>query len=223
MNLHGKTILVVGASGVFGAMIADQLAKSGARVLGTASSNESASRIPVSAELRLLLDLDSQQSISTLVDYLLASERLDGVVLAAGRVGFGRMDATPSEGLRLLTQVNYLGQAELVTRFLPILNDQSFVVAITGVVAEKTFPGMSAYCASKTAMSAWLNATSSELRRVGVQAIEVRPGHTETGLANRPAFGVAPTMPAGMTPEHVVQKIINAIAERTALLASTDF
>ncbi|MEY4348945.1 MAG: hypothetical protein RL719_242 [Actinomycetota bacterium] len=223
MQFTGKNILVVGASGVLGSHLASQLAAAGARVLGTATSNESAVRMPDAVATRLLLDLASSESIKTLADYLLATEKLDGIVLASGRVGFGRLDSTPAEGLRLITQVNYLGQADLVSRLMPVMQPESFLAAITGVVAERNFPGMAAYCASKTALSTWLAAAGSEFRRAGVQIIEARPGHTETGLATRPLFGEAPNMPTGMTPEHVTSKIVDAIAARTPLLASTDF
>jgi cyclic-di-GMP-binding biofilm dispersal mediator protein len=158
MTFAGKTILVVGASGVLGAHIAADLASQGARVLGTATSNESAARMPESVALRLLLDLQSAESIGVLADYLKATEKLDGIVLAAGRVGFGGMDVVSAAQAAQLMQVNYLGQADLVSRLLPAMQSGSFIAEITGVVAERTFPGMAAYCASKTALSVWLSA-----------------------------------------------------------------
>jgi len=97
------------------------------------------------------------------------------------------------------------------------------LAAITGVVAEKTFPGMGAYSASKSAMSAWLNSARVELRRAGVKVTEARPGHTETGLATRAIFGTAPQMPQGMEPAHVVQVLLAGISEGTPLLESSAF
>lgn len=223
MELTGKNILVVGASGVLGGQITQRLAELGARVLGTASSNQSAARIPDAASMKLLLDLESSTSIKTLGDYLVASEPLDGVVLAAGRVGFGKLDSTSAVDTSRLMQVNFLGQADLLTRLALALRPESFVAAITGVVAEKTFPGMASYCASKTALSAWLAASRIDFKRVGATTIELRPGHTETGLATRALFGEAPAMPQGMTPEHVADKTVEAILARTALLTSEDF
>jgi NAD(P)-dependent dehydrogenase (short-subunit alcohol dehydrogenase family) len=223
MTFAGKTILLVGASGVLGAHIAADLASQGARVLGTATSNESAARMPESVALRLLLDLQSAESIGVLADYLKATEKLDGIVLAAGRVGFGGMDAVSAAQSAQLMQVNYLGQADLVSRLLPAMQTGSFIAAITGVVAERTFPGMSAYCASKTALSVWLSASAPEFRRAGVRVLEARPGHTETGLATRPLFGTAPAMPQGMTAAQVAGRIVEGISAQATVLASTDF
>jgi cyclic-di-GMP-binding biofilm dispersal mediator protein len=223
MELFGKNVLVVGASGVLGGLIANRLAQRGARVLGTASSNESAARIPESVSLKLLLDLESPDSIKTLADYLAASEQLDGIVLAAGRVGFGKLDPNSAEITARLMQINFLGQADLISRVASAIRPDGFVAAITGVVAEKTFPGMAAYCASKTAVSTWLAASRIDFKKAGVATIELRPGHTETGLATRALFGEAPAMPQGMTPAHVADKTFEAILARTPLVSSEEF
>jgi cyclic-di-GMP-binding biofilm dispersal mediator protein len=82
---------------------------------------------------------------------------------------------------------------------------------------------MSAYCASKSALSAWLGSVAFELRRDKIRVIDARPGHTETGLATRPLFGAAPQMPEGMTAEHVAGVIVAAIESGAATVASTDF
>ena len=223
MDFQGKNILVVGASGVLGGAIAGQLVAAGARVLGTASSTESAHRIPEAVQLKLLLDLESDESIATLANYINAQEKIDGIVLAAGRVGFGRLADTTARDLGRITRINFLAQADLVSRVTAALQPEGFVAAITGVVAEKSFPGMAAYSASKSALSAWLGGAALELRRQGVKVVELRPGHTETGLATRPLSGEAPAMPHGMDPAHVASVTIAAIAARTPLVSSAEF
>ena len=132
---------------------------------------------------------------------------------------------TTSQQVATLTQVNFGGPTQLITELLPALRgrEDAFIAAITGVVAEKSFPGMSAYCASKSAFSAWLGSLAFELRRDKIKVIDARPGHTETGLATRPLFGAAPQMPEGMTAEHVASVVVAAIAAGTTVVASTDF
>lgn len=222
MDFTGKTFLVVGASGALGSRIADRLATAGARVLGTARTPDSAGKIPASAGLRLVVDLDDQASIQVLADYLVGAEKLDGIVIAAGRVGFGRISDTRASDAARLMQLNHLGPASLITLLAPALNQGAVIGSITGVVAERTFPGIAAYCVSKSAHSVWLGALGSEWRRNGVSVLEFRPGHTETGLATRPLFGDAPNMPAGMEPDFVAEKIVVALATGNSL-ASTDF
>ena len=225
MSLSEKNILVVGGSGVLGGELVRALSARGARVLATASSNEGATRIPAQAALRLLVNLADPASIKVLTDYLNATESLDGIVLAAGRVGFGLAADTAATSAADLMQLNFLGQAQLVTELLPNLatRETAFVAAITGIVAEKSFAGMAAYSASKSAMSSWLTGAGQEWRRQGIRVLDARPGHTETGLATRPLFGSAPQMPTGMTPSHVAETIIRGLESGAAVLSSGDF
>jgi cyclic-di-GMP-binding biofilm dispersal mediator protein len=227
MGLNGSQYLVLGANGVLGSLLSKQLIERGATVLGTARSNESATSLPNELTQKLLLDLESQASIQQLVDYLIGSDvRIDGIINAAGRVGFGTIAETTLEGAHRLMQLNHFGPAQTIARLLPQLAKSSndpFVLSITGVVAEKVFPGMACYITSKTAHSTWLKALALEARRQKIRVIDARPGHTETGLATRPLFGNAPAFAQGMTPEHVVSVIIGGIEAGITELASDSF
>jgi len=227
MGLNGSQYLVLGANGVLGSLLSKQLIERGATVLGTARSNESATSLPNELTQKLLLDLESQASIQQLVDYLIGSDvRIDGIINAAGRVGFGTIAETTLEGAHRLMQLNHFGPAQTIARLLPQLAKSSndpFVLSITGVVAEKVFPGMACYITSKTAHSTWLKALALEARRQKIRVIDARPGHTETGLATRPLFGTAPAFAQGMTPEHAVSVIIGGIEAGITELASDSF
>ena len=88
-----------------------------------------------------------------------------------------------------------------------------FVVQISAVVAEQPTPGMAAYSASKSALTAFDRAAARELRRAGIRLVDVRPPHTETGLAERPMYGKAPRLPRGLPPRTVAKRIIGAITD----------
>lgn len=223
-DLHGKTILVVGASGAFGNEFCRQLQALGANVIGTASSAESAARLPADLEQRLLLDLNDSASIQTLTNYLNASEtNLAGVVLAAGLVAFGSVQETPPAVTARLMQVNALGQVQTVSALLPKLmasaaqNSEPFVVSISGIISEMPMPGIAAYSASKTALHGYAKAAAKELKKSGVRWLDARPGHTESGLATRAIFGTAPNFGAGASVTAVVQRIVQGI-----ILGETD-
>lgn len=219
--MESKNVLVIGASGAFGSLFVTGLAAQGYQVLAAARNTD---RIPQGANLRLKLDLEDSASIKLLTDYLIDQGiQLNGIVQAAGAVGFGRAEETPSEGAHRLMQINHLGPAQLISSLLPILADESFIVGINGIVSEKIFPGMSAYSASKTANSAYLQTLAMELRRKKIQVLDAKPGHTETGLATRAIFGTAPAFPQGMTAEHVVNTIMTALSEGKTALTSSDF
>ena len=98
------------------------------------------------------------------------------------------------------------------TCVVPLLEEsQGFVLQLSAVVAERPMPRMAAYSASKAALSAAATALRTELRRSRVDVYDVRPPHTETGLAGRPIAGGAPKLPQGLAPEAVAARITAAI------------
>ena len=225
MEITNKRFLVVGASGVLGGEIVKLLTEKGATVSGSASSNDSAAKIPAKVEVRLLLDLTSPESIKTLSDYLIAATELDGIINAAGVVAFGEVKDLMAETVGRLMAINASGPMQLFSALTAKLaeKEESVVVNITGVVAETPLPGIAAYSASKFAIDGFLAAASREWRRQGIRAISARPGHTETGLASRAIAGEAPKFPEGMTAQHVAQRIVAAIENDEKELPSTAF
>ncbi|HYN71198.1 MAG TPA: hypothetical protein VES60_01760, partial [Nakamurella sp.] len=53
----------------------------------------------------------------------------------------------------------------------------------------------------KAGLTASDRAAAAELRRRHIRVIDIRPTHTETGLASRPIAGQSPRLPAGGSPE----------------------
>ena len=201
MELAGKRFLVVGASGVLGGLIAAELELRGAVVTGTTHK-------PVAGRYhQLLFDISDPIQVAALAA---RTEAIDGLVIASGLVGFGDAVNTSEEVHARLMAVNFEGPRQLITALTPKLTGGS-VAVITGVVASRAFPGMSSYVASKSALGAWLSAYRLDVRRLGIQVLDARPGHTETGLATRPLFGVAPKFPAGLEPRLVAEKTVQAI------------
>lgn len=217
--------MVVGGSGVFGGLFVRELEALGASVIATCTSADTAAKIPSSKAFKLLLDLTSQGSIDTLAGYLNSQEQLDGIVVASGRVGFGSVTETTALQAQELANINYLSVANLLAKLTDNISRgrSPFVLVVTGVVAERAFPSMAAYCASKAAMSFWLQSYRQEVKRHGIRVVEARPGHTETGLATRPLFGQAPAMPQGMAPDHVVARMVSALAGEEQVIESTAF
>ncbi len=225
MEIKGKTFLVCGASGVLGAELVRILREMGATVLGTASTNESAARIPAGVEVRLLLDYTKPESIQTLTDYLSGSTSLDGIINASGVVAFGEATDLSQETLAKLFAINATGPIQLFSSLAKLLSQkpESIIVNLTGVVAETPLPGIAAYSASKFAIEGFLQAAAREWRRAGTRVISARPGHTETGLADRAIAGVAPKFPPGKTATEVANRIVSAILNDEKELPASAF
>ena len=181
-DLQGAVVVVVGATGGLGREIMDDLRRRGATVIGAGRGGPD-----------LIIDIRDPDAGDAVVRAALdAHGRLDGVVDAAGIVAFGDLVATDPVVVEELFLVNALGPLWLAQRVLPTLAESSgFFAAITGVVAEQAFPGMVGYAASKAALSHALAGLRREARRSGVQVLDARPPHTETGLVDRAIAGVA--------------------------------
>lgn len=196
--------------------------------MATARNAETAAKIPAEAALKLVVDLEIPESIKTLTDYLLdANTPINGIINAAGIVGFAKAAETSPQDSAKLMQINNLGPAAIISALHPLLvldkETESFVAAFTGVVSEKVFPGMSSYTVSKTAHASYLATITQEFRRDKIQVTDAKPGHTETGLASRAIFGTAPAFPEGMSASHVVTVLLNGIKEGKPIIASAEF
>jgi short-subunit dehydrogenase len=82
---------------------------------------------------------------------------------------------------------------------------------------------MSASRATKCGLTAFDAAAAAELRRRQIRVLDVRPVHTETGLAQRPIAGAPPRLPAGADPREVAGRIVRAIADDERELPSSAF
>lgn len=211
-TLQGARIAVVGATGALGSLVAAELSARGARLLAVGRDADRLEALP--AEARVVADLGDARAGDAVVraarEHL---DGLDGLVVATGVVAFGPLVDTPDEVVEELFLVNVVGPLLLLRRVLPLLEEsQGFVAHLSAVVAEQPLPRMAAYSASKAALSAAAVALRTELRRSHVDVLDVRPPHTETGLAGRPLSGEAPRLPAGKDPAAVARRIVDAIA-----------
>ena len=221
-DLHGKSVLVAGGSGSLGRRIAAELAQRGARLGLFARHQEGLVDTGLDAVMTagdIGLPQDCQRAVGEMVARY---GRLDGLVNAAGIVAFGQLADLDDDTLEELFITNCFGPLRLVRAALPHL-EGGFVVNLSAVVAERPLPGMVAYSASKAALTAADQALQRELRGSRIRVVDVRPPHTETGLASRPIAGEAPKLPTGLDPDDVARRIVEAIAVDARDVASSDF
>jgi len=166
--------------------------------------------VPVAAQ-RITGDLRDPAVCAMAVSVAAASEGLDILINAVGSVAFGPVWEVAPEVVRELLEVNALVPILLASAALPRMRQGGAIVNISGVIAERPLPNMTAYSAAKGAVRAFDMALAREARRRGVRVIDARPPHTETGLARRPLAGEAPALAKGLAPERVAQVIVRAL------------
>jgi cyclic-di-GMP-binding biofilm dispersal mediator protein len=210
-RLDGARFLVTGASGGLGAPIARRLAAAGASLTLVARDPARLDAVDVPGE-RLALDLRVPEACATAVAEAAGPEgRLGGVVNAVGVVAFGNVEDLEPDVMEELFLTNTFVPMMLARAALPHLAEGGVIVNLSGVVAERSFPGMAAYAASKSAIRAFDEGLAAEVRRRRIRVIDARPPHTETGLADRPIAGTAPRFPEGLAPDDVAARIVEAI------------
>ncbi len=223
-ELSGARVLVVGATGGLGSALSRELAGRGARLVLSGRSTERLAHLDVPAVGTVVADVREPGAAERQVaetSQILGG--LDGLVYAAGVVAFGAVGALDDDDVEELLLLNYLAPARLTAAALPMIGRGGFVANLSAVVAEQPFLGMAAYSASKAALTAFDAVARQEARRSGVRVIDIRPPHTETGLAERPIAGQTPKLPRGLDPADVARRIVDALAGQETELPSAAF
>lgn len=214
-DLTEAIVAVVGATGGLGTPITAAVESRGATVI----------RAGRSGDVDVVLDLRDSRSGDDLVVHAREHHgRLDGVIVAAGIVAFGDIGATDDVVVEELFITNSMGPIWLASRVEAALEESGgFFANVSGVVAETPMPAMAAYSASKAAAAAAMTAIAKEWRRKKIAVTDLRPPHTETGLATRPLAGTAPDMAQGLEPGAVAERIVAAIENGEREVAGADF
>ncbi len=222
-ELVGARVILAGATGGLGREIGHALVRAGASLVlfGRDPARLEALDLPGP---RVVGDLADAGACRAAVECAQAAYGgLDGVVNAAGVVAFGELASLSDPVLDELLCTNLIGPVRLLRAALPALSDGGFIAQLSAVVAERPMPGMAFYSATKAALTALDQALAKELRRRAIDVIDLRPPHTETGLATRPIDGQAPRLPTGLAPERVAARIVAAIVEGEREVPSTAF
>jgi short-subunit dehydrogenase len=224
-TLEGTVIAVIGASGALGSLVARELAGRGAHLVLAGREEDRLRGVGVDGATLVVADLTDATAGDRIVEAARdAHGRLDGVVNAAGVVAFGPLVDTDDAVIEELFMTNVIGPLWMMRRVVPALSESAgFVCNISAVVAEHPMPGMTPYAAAKAALTAADSALVRELRRMKVSVIDVRPPHTETGLATRPIAGEAPRLPQGLEPQTVARRIVQAIEDGQLDVPAEDF
>lgn len=226
-ELSGKAFVVVGATGALGSRIARLLADRGADVTVSGRSADALAALDIAGAHAVAADLREPDAPRSIVAAAAEQHgRLDGLVIAAGVVAFGALTEVDDDTVDDLLLVDFLAPLRLIRAALPVLERDGVILGISAVVAEKPMANMAAYSAAKAATAATaalFTAVRAEARRRKVRVVDVRPPHTETGLAGRAIAGDPPKLPTGLDPDDVAARIVEALVGTETDVPSTAF
>ncbi|MFG3497525.1 SDR family NAD(P)-dependent oxidoreductase [Streptomyces sp. NPDC047928] len=214
MDVKGARVLVPGATGAIGGVLARRLHGHGARVAVAGRDPASLARVAAAcggAPARRFdaYDLDGcARTVPWAVDEL---GRLDAVVVCVGVAGFGPAESVGDTVAEHLLTVNALAPMAVLRAALTAVPPGGTLAAVTGVVVDAAPAGMADYAASKAALAAWLTGVRRERRRTGGTVLDIRLPHVESGFAERAVAGTPPALPRGRTVDEAVDMIVGAL------------
>jgi NAD(P)-dependent dehydrogenase (short-subunit alcohol dehydrogenase family) len=133
----------------------------------------------------LALDVTDPAGIDAVVaDVVERHGRIDVLVNNAGRTHVGAAEETTDAELRSLFELHFFGPAALVRAVLPHMRDRRSgeIVQMSSMGGQMTYPGFSAYCATKFALEGYSDALAAEVGPLGIKVLIVEPGSFRTNL-----------------------------------------
>ena len=182
--------LITGCSSGFGRAIAETALECGDRVVATARRPEVlkdlAEGAPEGAVHTMQLDVTNPEQIRRTVDEVVGHlHRIDVLVNNAGHGQVGAVEETTEEELRAIFDVHFFGPAALTRAVLPTMRRQrsGAIVQMSSFGGQVSYPGFSAYCATKFALEGFSEALASEVAPHDIKVLIVEPGAFRTNFS----------------------------------------
>lgn len=191
-SLKGKRILVTGSSRGIGAGIAAHLAKEGARLAVTYSSNQESAQavlkaLPGEGHLLLKLDVTSSASVEQgFGEVLKAFDGIDALVNNAGITRDQLLMRMKEEDFDAVMATNLRG-AFLCTKAVmrPMLKARAgSIVNVSSVIGQMGNAGQANYSASKAGLEGFTRSVAQEVASRGLRVNAVAPGFITTDMTD---------------------------------------
>ncbi len=186
LNLNGKKILLIGASGRIGKEAAILLSKLGAKlVLSGTDSNKLDNTFNLLEGIghhRITFDIKNINKIDNFIENAVNLDdiKLDGLVYCAGIMDTISLENTNFEFLYNMMLVNYFGFVEVVRHFSNTKNSNGgSIVTISSYSSINGDVGELAYSASKGAIDSSIVVMAKELYSKNIRVNAIRPSLIE--------------------------------------------
>ena len=197
LDLQGKHVVVTGASSGIGRSLALALAREGANVTLMARRKEAldalASEIETAGGKALAVSVDVGVKESVEAGMARAREVAGPVDVLVANAGVGRNMKVRKLDISLVEetmQINFMGVAYATCAVLPemIERNEGTIVAVSSLAAWRGLPTSAPYCASKAAVTAWMEGLRADLHHTNVQISTCHPGFIRTPMTDKNKF-----------------------------------
>jgi NAD(P)-dependent dehydrogenase (short-subunit alcohol dehydrogenase family) len=134
---------------------------------------------------------------------------IDVLLLNAGIGDSLFPDRFSAELVERTVAVNFLGAVHGIEAALPgmLARRAGTIAAVSSIAAFRGFPTSAPYCASKAALTVFLEGLRLDLRGRGVRVITISPGFIKTPLTDRNRFPMPFLQPADAAARRIVEGI----------------
>jgi NAD(P)-dependent dehydrogenase (short-subunit alcohol dehydrogenase family) len=190
---NGRVAVVTGASSGIGRATANRLAKDQCAVLAVGRDEAALADVCAGIEREggraawFAADVMSADAPGAIVGRALSVfGGLDVLVNAAGIIASGPVDATSDELWDRMFAINVRAPFRLIrAAWDALVARRGSVVNISSVAGLRAFPGLAAYCVSKSAVDQLTRVAALDLAPHGVRVNAVNPGVVVTNLHRR--------------------------------------
>jgi NAD(P)-dependent dehydrogenase (short-subunit alcohol dehydrogenase family) len=186
ISLHGKSVMISGASQGIGRAIAEAMAGAGADLVlvdRSAMIFETAAAIQAAFAVSVVPILCDVTDPGTLAASLAGIVRVDVLIGNAGIQPITPIldfDPAVDATIRSVLEVNVIGNFNLIRLCLPRMGEGGRIILTASIWGKIGMPHYSAYCASKHAVIGMVRALALELGARGVTVNCVCPGLIDT-------------------------------------------
>lgn len=220
MNLAGARVFLTGASSGIGAALAVELARRGARLALFARNEERLDKVRKSARqaarneaaeiITFPGDVTNRERVLATIRE--TSETLGGIDVAIFNAGVGDslfVDSFDSARVREIFEVNLMGVVHGIEAVLPEMLERGrgTIVGVSSAAGYRGLPQSAPYCASKSALTTFLESLRLDLAPRGIRVLTVSPVFVRTPLTDRNRF----RMPFIVTAERAAAIIADGI------------
>jgi len=219
MDRANHVAVVTGASSGIGWSLAKRLASAGYKVGLLARRQEKL--VALADEIRqaggtaaiAAADVGDRGQVLAAVQSL--RQELGPVDLVIANAGVGMptlLNPLNISDIERMMQVNVLGVVYSIESVLPemLQRGSGHLAAVSSLAAYKGLPGESAYCASKAAVSVYLEGLRIQLRGKGIAVTTICPGFVRTPMTAANEFH----MPGLLEADEAARRIVRAIRRR---------
>jgi short-subunit dehydrogenase len=222
--MNERTALITGASMGMGRRLAERLAARDTTVVLCANTAKLLAEVRDGIESNgghaIALTLDVRDTGSVIEAVQRMDRELEGLDLVVANAGISNPTAGKDitwEAIAPVFHVNVLGAIATLTAALPgmLRRGKGHLAAVSSIAGYRGLPTVAHYCASKAALSIFLEGLRFDLAGSGIDVTDIQPGFVDSDGTGRRKYAT----PMSMDLESAVDHIVAAIDRKARVAA----